>query len=104
MEDKGFTKAALENENEEIAWYLRGNALTWFSFLVLPLACFIIFSNYKKLSPNARSSSLFFTNLMMAGWVIKLFPQNTFTFILVCLMVSFSIFLIVVKLKLMMKN
>ena len=104
MEDKEFTKDALENKSEELSWYLRGNALTWFSILVPPLAYFIIFLNYKKLSPNVRSNSLFFTNLMMAGWVIKLLPQNTFTFILVCLMVAFSLFLIVVKLKLMMKD
>ena len=104
MEDKEFAKDALENENEELAWYLRDNALTWFSFLVPPLAYFIIFLNYKKLSSNARSNSLFFTSLMMIFWVIKLLPHNTFTFILLCFMVAFSIFLTIMKFKLMMKD
>lgn len=95
---------ALANEEEELAWYLRNKALTWISFLLPPVAYVIIFLNYNKLSPNVRSNSLFFTTLMMCGWVVKLLPHNTFTFILICALVAFSIFLIGLKLKLMMKE
>ena len=97
-------KETLDNISKEHVWYLRRDALTGFAALVPPLSYLIIILNYKKISPNTRSGALFFTNLMMAGWVIKLLPQNTFTFILVCLMVAFSIFLTVMKFKLMMKG
>ena len=99
MEDK----ETLANE-EELAWYLRKEALTWISFLLPPVAYVIIFLNYNKLSPNIRSNSLFFTTLMMCGWVVKLLPHNTFTFILICALVAFSIFLIGLKLKLMIEK
>ena len=99
MEDK----EALTNE-EELAWYLRDKALTWISFLLPPVAYVIIFLNYNQLSPNVRSNSLFFTTLMMCGWVVKLLPHNTFTFILACALVAFSTFLIGLKLKLMMEK
>ena len=94
---------ALTSE-EELAWYLRDKALTWISFLLPPVAYFIIFLNYNKLNPDVRSNSLFFTTLIMCGWVVKLLPHNTFTFILICALVAFSIFLIGLKLKLMMKE
>lgn len=97
-------KETLDNKSKDQVWYLRRDALTGFAALVPPLSYLIIILNYKKISPNTRSGALFFTNLMMAGWVIKLLPQNTFTFILVCLMVAFSIFLTVMKFKLMMKG
>lgn len=100
MEDK----EAPANEKQELAWYLRDKALTWISFLLPPVAYVIIFLIFNKLNPDVRSNSLFFTTLMMCGWVVKLLPQNTFTFILVCALVAFSIFLIGLKLKLMMKE
>ena len=99
MEDK----EALANE-DELAWYLRNKALTWISLLFPPVAYVIIFLNYNKLNPDVRSNSLFFTTLIMCGWVVKLLPHNTFTFILICALVAFSIFLIGLKLKLMMKE
>lgn len=99
MEDK----EALANE-DELAWYLRNKALTWFSFSLPPVAYVIIFLNYNKLNPDVRSNSLFFITLMMCGWVVKLLPHNTFTFILICALVAFSTFLIGLKLKLMMKE
>lgn len=95
---------AIDSEKEDIAWYLRDKALTWVAFLLPPIAYLIIFLNYKKLSPNARSTSLFFTSLMMCGWVVKLLPYNTFTFILICTLVAFSTFLVILKLKLMIKD
>ena len=104
MEGKEDIKEALENEKEELAWYLRDKALTWIAFLLPPIAYLIIFLNFKKINPNARSTSLFFTNLMMCGWVLKLLPQNNFTYILACAFLAFSIFLIAFKIRLMMKD
>ena len=39
-------KEALENEKEELAWYLRDKALTWVAFLLPPIAYLIIFLNF----------------------------------------------------------
>lgn len=97
-------KKILNSEEETLAWYLKKGTLTWISFLVPPLAYLIIFTNYKKLSPNLRSNSLFFTNLMMCGWVLKLLPKNTFTYLLACALFAFSVFLIALKIRLMMKE
>lgn len=97
-------KETLDNKSKEQVWYLRRDALTGFASLVPPLSYLIIILNYKKISPDTRSGALFFTNLMMTFWVIKLLPHNTFTFILLCFMVAFSIFLTVMKFKLMMKD
>ena len=104
MEGKEDIKEALENAKEELAWYLKDKALTWIAFLLPPISYLIIFLNFKKLSPNARSNSLFFTNLMMCGWVLKLLPQNSFTYLIACALLAFSIFLIAFKIRLMMKD
>ena len=94
----------LENETEELAWYLKRNALTWITFLLPPISYLIIFLNFKKISPNVRSGSLFFTNLMMCVWVLNLLPKNTFTYLIACAFLAFSIFLIALKIRLMMKD
>ena len=104
MEDKEDIKETLMNEKGELAWYLQRNALTWIAFLLPPISYLIIFLNFKKINPDVRSASLFFTNLMMCGWVLKLLPQNNFTYLLACALLAFSIFLIAFKIRLMMKD
>ena len=104
LEGKENIKEAQKNEKEEQAWYLKRNALTWITFLLPPISYLIIFLNLKKLSPNVRSGSLFFTNLMMCIWVLNFLPKNNVTYLIACALVAFSIFLLAVKIRLMMKD